>query len=73
MNICVKSAVQNVKDSLCAEWNGDICTKCSLGSYINKNGLCTQVDSSCQSFNKLNGDCLSCYSGYALSSTNKCI
>lgn len=44
-NVCVKSAVQNVRDALCAEWVGDFCVRCSTGSYLNKSGVCTQVDS----------------------------
>lgn len=40
--------------------------KCSFGYYFNLNSICTKADQSCQTFNEINGDCLSCYPGFAL-------
>jgi len=62
-----------VKDPLCASWDGDICTKCSIGSFFNSNGVCSQVEPSCRSFNQLTGDCISCYPGYQLTITKTCV
>lgn len=52
-------------DVLCAKWDGKVCTQCSTGSYF-KNGVCTQADALCKTFDNTNGNCLSCYAGYTL-------
>jgi proprotein convertase subtilisin/kexin type 5 len=53
-------------DKLCSQWNGAVCEKCSPFSYFS-NGVCTQVDPKCKTFNSINGACNSCYGGYVLS------
>ncbi len=64
---CIKSSVQDVRDALCAEWNEDICIKCSFGAFFNSLGVCSQADSSCKAFNEVTGKCSSCYNGYSVS------
>jgi hypothetical protein len=52
-------------DLLCASWSGNTCLKCSVNAYFN-NGVCTQVNPLCMTFDSSNGNCLSCYNGYTL-------
>lgn len=56
-------------DLLCAVWNGNVCTKCSVNAWFN-NGVCTQVNPLCKTFDSTNGACLTCYQGYAVSYGN---
>lgn len=58
-------------DPNCNTFNGSTCVKCSFGYYFGQDGSCTKVDSSCQTFNETTGQCLTCFSGFALSS-GKC-
>jgi len=41
---------------------------CSTGYYFEKDGKCTAVDPLCATFNEMNGQCKSCFTGYALQS-----
>lgn len=50
-------------DLLCAQWSGNLCQKCSQGSYF-RNGVCVQADPQCKTFDNVYGSCLSCYAGY---------
>lgn len=67
-NTCVKSIDQPSANSLCAKWNGSICTQCSTGTYLNAAGICAVVNPLCNTFDLTSGNCLSCYQGYSLSS-----
>lgn len=70
--VCQKSNIANV-NPLCSLWDQNICIKCSQGSYFGNNGLCIIVDSSCKTTNLNTGACTSCYSGYQLDSSSKCV
>jgi hypothetical protein len=59
-NCCVAAA----QDSGCALWNGNTCSKCSKGWFMNK-GVCTPVSDQCSTWND-QGHCLTCYNGYVL-------
>lgn len=58
---------------MCSKWSQNICTKCSEGSYFGNNGLCITIDSSCKTANLNTGACTSCYNGYQLDSSSKCV
>lgn len=57
---------------LCAVWKGTSCIKCAERAFFNIDGLCVPVDSQCQTWDPLNGNCLSCYGGYLLSTDGRC-
>lgn len=65
-NTCVKSTDQPSANSFCAKWNGTECSECSRGTFLNAVGICAVVNPLCLTFNMTNGNCLSCYQGYAL-------
>ena len=71
-SVCVKSENVN-RDPNCAEFTGNICTKCAKGSFFNKNGTCETSNPYCRQFNILNGKCIGCYTGFKLNTiTNNC-
>ena len=41
-------AIQSVTDVNCAQWNGTICQKCSIGSAFDATGLCVIRDAQCK-------------------------
>ena len=51
----------------CSDFNGSTCTNCRNGYYIGSNGICTVVSSVCNTYDMNDGDCLSCFTGNALS------
>ena len=55
---------------LCATWSGKSCLACASRAYFNKVGICVPVSSQCQTWDPLDGECFSCYSGYSLSNGN---
>lgn len=57
---------------LCASWQGTSCLKCASRAYFNQNGLCVPVSSQCQTWDPIDGSCLSCYAGYLLSTGGSC-
>jgi len=56
-------------DALCAKWSNGVCVQCSRSAYF-RNGVCTQSDPLCKTFDQSNGNCLSCYAGYVLNGGN---
>lgn len=71
---CLISAIQNISDSNCNNFNSNgVCTKCSSGYYFNNLNICTKIDDNCQNFNIATLTCLGCYSGYALNIFNQCV
>lgn len=69
--LCVLGRDTIYTDSLCRAWSNGQCRECSTRAY-SINGVCTQVDPLCQTFNPTNGFCLSCFRGYNLVD-NKCV
>lgn len=59
-------------DPLCKkfDWQQQICLECSERSFKNQQGVCTEVNPLCKTYNQL--ACLSCYPGYTLSN-GQCI
>lgn len=57
-------------DPYCIKYNGAICSQCSSGYYSSPstNFVCTQLDPLCKTHDMTNGNCMSCYPGYALQS-----
>ena len=51
---------------LCAIWEGSRCTKCAFRAYFDSFGVCTPVADECQTWDPLDGNCLTCYGGYEL-------
>ncbi len=45
----------------CSIWSGNNCVKCSASYYFNSNGICCQVQPTCQQFNLKHGICEQCY------------
>lgn len=57
----------NVKSNpLCANWNSSVCVACAHRAYFDVSGVCNAVSEHCNTWDRLNGGCLSCYSGYDL-------
>lgn len=61
---CIQA--NSTTDPNCAQWQNNICSQCSLGSYFDVNHVCQIVNPLCSSFNTSNGQCLSCYQSYNL-------
>lgn len=53
------------KNSGCAEWKGQNCTKCSVRYFFNSNNICVPVSDNCREWS-LNGECTSCYYGFGV-------
>ena len=65
---CVESEQQEVSDPNCREFlTPDICSICSDRYFIGANGLCAEVNPLCRTYEPVNGQCLTCFSGFALS------
>lgn len=50
----------------CKVWSADSCLQCSDRYYFNKNGVCCEVQGTCQQFNTKEGICEVCYQGYSV-------
>lgn len=48
----------------CKVWSEDSCLECSQRFYFNKNGVCCEVQGTCEQFNTQEGICEKCYEGY---------
>jgi hypothetical protein len=51
---------------LCAYWNSSVCISCANRAYFNAEGICTAVNDNCNTWDRLNGGCLTCFNGYDL-------
>ena len=50
------------------------CTSCYSSFYLNKNtSTCIKVDGNCKTYNNETGACLSCYDGYVIDNSSRCI
>lgn len=59
-------------DPYCIKTNGAACVSCASGYYLPATGVCAQLNPYCKDSDLTNGNCLSCYAGYALSG-NTCV
>jgi proprotein convertase subtilisin/kexin type 5 len=59
-------AIESANNPLCSKWEGSNCVACAFHSYLKANGICTAVNDFCNTWDKLDGNCLSCYKGYDL-------
>jgi len=50
----------------CKVWSEDSCLQCSDRYYFNKNGICCEVQGTCEQFNTKEGICEKCYEGYSV-------
>lgn len=50
--------------------NSNQCILCAVNYYLS-NGICRQVNPLCKTYNRDNGNCLSCYQGYTLNTTTQ--
>ena len=50
----------------CKVWSEDVCLQCSDRYYFNKNGVCCEVQGTCEQFNAQEGICEVCYEGYSV-------
>jgi hypothetical protein len=69
---CLPGAVTPSYDPNCNTFNGSVCAKCSKGFFLGSAGKCTAVSPSCNSYDSTNGDCTSCFAGYAVEK-GKCV
>ena len=53
-------------DSNCLQWSGSRCVACIPWTW-NDGGRCVQVNPQCRTYSRRNGQCTSCYGGWALS------
>ena len=53
-------------NALCGEWKGEQCLSCAPRAYFNSFGICTPVSDQCQTWDPIDGSCLTCYGGYSL-------
>lgn len=60
---CNLHAIDYNRDPLCAEFNGATCVRCATRTFLS-NGICSEVNVNCNTFDALTGACLTCYSGY---------
>lgn len=65
-NCIVNNVTVNVGNALCARWDGSNCVQCATRSF-NFNGICTAVNTLCNTYDNFNGFCSSCYNGYIMS------
>jgi len=56
----------------CKVWSEDSCLQCSDRFFFNKNGVCCEVQGTCQQFNSKEGVCERCYEGYIVEN-GKCV
>lgn len=56
----------------CKVWSEDSCLQCSERYFFNKNGVCCEVQGTCEQFNALEGICEVCYEGYSVQD-GKCV
>ena len=66
---CCKLAEQDLG---CAEWNGNVCRRCSKRWWQDVNGVCQPIGDQCSTWSEQTGECLTCYGGYILSN-GRCI
>jgi|JI6StandDraft_1071083.scaffolds.fasta_scaffold46280_2 hypothetical protein len=50
----------------CKVWSADSCLQCSERYFFNKNGVCCEVQGTCQQFNLEQGICEKCFEGYTV-------
>lgn len=60
--------VGKFQESNCNLYDQDtgVCLRCSYRYWMRPNATCVQVSDQCQTWCETNGDCTSCYGGYAL-------
>jgi hypothetical protein len=68
-NCTVDNTTINVSNALCSIWSGLTCQQCATRTY-NYNGVCTAVNTLCNTWSNQNGNCLTCYNGYILNGNN---
>ena len=67
---CIEDLYFEDQDPNCARFNEGICITCSSGFYFGNDGLCKQANPLCETFDQTNGNCLSCFFGFALNGGN---
>ena len=55
-----------IEDLLCAEFQEGICLSCAERAFFNVDGKCTPVNDNCNTWDRMTGECLTCYKGYEL-------
>lgn len=65
-NCVVDNNPTSNNNPLCAIWDGPVCLQCAERCYFNPSGICVSVSDQCQTWDPLDGFCLTCYRGYAL-------
>lgn len=53
---------------LCSKWDNTtrICLQCANRAYFNNQGVCILIDNQCNTWDRYDGFCLTCYAGYNL-------
>jgi len=55
-----------VANPLCKKWNGDVCLQCADRAYFKPDGICYSVSDNCNTWDRLDGICVSCFKGFDL-------
>lgn len=70
--VLASSVINNVGSNVyCTQFNGTACVKC-MNRYYVKDNTCYSIDPNCLTYNATTGYCLTCYSGYSVSSLGNC-
>ena len=70
---CLPGIVSSNFDPNCAQFEGDVCIKCSKGFFPALDGKCKGVNPSCKTYDPSNGWCTSCYAGYEVQANGLCL
>jgi len=63
---CIKGNDTSVIDPNCASFVSGACVKCSKNFFFDSLGVCEAVSPLCQTYDPLNGNCLTCYQSFIL-------
>ena len=56
----------------CKTWQDGVCTECSQSYIFNNKGVCCLIDEHCAIFNRAQGVCERCYTGYHTDANGTC-
>lgn len=67
--VAKSDVVANIVENCVVHDENGACSQCQH-RFINKNGICQQVNDQCETWDQTSGECLTCYGGYYLSQGN---
>lgn len=75
-NTCLLSTavgLSQVSDVNCFRFENGRCQECAERFFFNANRVCEQVDPNCKDFNRTNGFCTECFTGFQLNNRGQCL